>query len=645
MKTILTTLMKMVCFSLFSLFPSLIFGQNILWEKSYGGKHAEYLMDAKGTADYGFILAGSSLSKKTGNKAQDNKGDLDYWIWKMDESGEMNWQKSFGGTGTDMLQSIYLTRDGGFILAGTSNSDKGLDKQDVSRGQEDFWIIKLNAGGGEEWEKTIGGSGQEKLQSISQTKDGGYIIAGSSASDKSGEKNQDSFGNMDYWVVKLDNMGKIEWQKTIGGIFYDELRSIEQTNDGGYILGGYSNSPSGGNKTDNCLGVGDYWIVKLDPKGSIDWQKTLGGDKDDQLNVIHQTYDGGYVLGGNSNSGSNNSKTVSNRRGTDFWVVKLDVDGVMQWQETYDFGKTDILTSMSENDDHTILIGGFAKSETEFSNKKEDEGINDYIALKITEKGEKVWDKTVGSAGDDILKKLIETRDGGYLLAGTSNPVPIKRNVNTTTKKGGSGVKVGNSSKNNEQLSKTTDAINDQINETTKEVNDAYNEQAKKLTDGVNDALNPNTDARFKTGLNLPNSPLNSPMSMGGGDGSGADLLGSALGGQKTTGPASKDKSTNYGNKDFWVVKLKDKNKHEKPKTNVEAFPNPATSYTNVIIGYEYNSGTATLVDMAGHVLKQFKITDRTIPIDLSSYPEGIYVVNIKTDKGNDGIKIMKGLN
>jgi hypothetical protein len=143
------------------LLGNVVNAQKIQWEKSYGGKHDDYLMDLKPTPDYGFILVGSSLSKKSGNKSQDNNGDLDYWIWKMKENGDLDWQKNIGGSGSDFLQSIALTNDAGYILAGTSNSEKGFDKEDTSKGQDDFWIIKLNAKGEQEWQKTIGGSGQE----------------------------------------------------------------------------------------------------------------------------------------------------------------------------------------------------------------------------------------------------------------------------------------------------------------------------------------------------------------------------------------------------------------------------------------------------------------------------------------------------
>lgn len=514
--------------------------QDILWEHSYGGKHAEFLYDAQSTADYGFILAGSSISSKNGNKTESNKGDLDYWIWKMDEKGTPEWQKSFGGNGVDLLQSIRITNDGGFILAGTSTSSISGDKKDESKGLEDFWIIKLDARGQELWQRTIGGSGQDILLSIAQTKDGGYILGGSSSSNKSEPtdkgivdkygKQEDSRGGIDYWVVKLDSNGEIEWDKTIGGKYKDELKSIEQTKDDGFIIGGYSNSPESGEKSQKSFGFGDYWVLKLDKEGNIQWQETIGGDKDDNLFALTQTNDGGYIIGGNSNSGATHSKTKSNKNGTDFWVVKINEVGSIEWQRTYNFGKYDVLTSIVENRDGTFLIGGYAQSETKSKIGKSDkEGINDYIALKLKVDGDIIWKQTFGSKGDEVLKKLFETRDGGYILAGTSK------------------------------------------------------------------------------------------------------------------GEVSRDKNSNIGGSDFWVIKLGDKDKKKKGKEILEAIPNPVESFTNAIVGYDYKKGTATLYDLSGRRIQSVKIFgERTIPFNLSGLPQGIYVIEVKTDTSTDGVKVIK---
>jgi hypothetical protein len=577
------SLLQRLSFCAVFLCGAVTFAQDILWEKSYGGKHADYLFDVIPTPDYGFILAGSSLSKKTGNKTEDNRGDLDYWVWKMDEKGELDWQKSMGGSGQDKLRCVLLTNEGGFLLAGSSlpnPSEGGADSNEAEEdgdfkckryGQSDFWIIKLNAKGGEEWQKTIGGSGQDEVSCMVRTRDGGFVIGGTSSSDKSGEKTDDGFGGLDYWVMKLDKDGKIVWQKTLGGQYNDELRSIAIAEDGGFILGGSSNSPSSSNSSEggapagtkiaNCLGQADYWVIKLDKDGIEQWQKTIGGNGDDQLYVVHTTADGNYVLGGNSNSESSGDKKSGNQSGTDFWVMKLDKETTeILWQETYNIAKVDVLTSLVENDDKTILLGGYAQGESPLTPKggikkspsttlkvaktvdeepKVKAGTDDYVAIKISEKGEELWRKDVGSDGQDILKKVIETRDGGYLMAGTSKTI---------------------------------------------------------LT---------------------------------------------ADGGVKATG----NKSTGNGSQDFWVVKLKDKIKPKEKKKTVEAIPNPATDYTNVIVGYDFKKGTATVVDIAGHILQQFEITERTVPIDLQGYPEGVYIVNIKTDVQSSGVKIIKQRN
>ena len=606
------------------LIVSTCFSQQIEWEKSYGGRNAEYLADVQPTADYGYILGGSSLSNKSGNKTDNNHGNLDYWIWKMKENGDPDWQKSFGGNGLDFLQSIKITNDGGFILAGTSNSSNEIkekiknDKKDDCRGGDDYWIIKLNALGNEEWQKTIGGSGQEKLKTIICTKDGGYLIGGSSSSNKSYEKADNSYGSLDYWIIKLSNKGEIEWQKTFGGSYCDELKSIEQTKDSGYIIGGTSNSPISGNKSDDNIGNNDYWIIKTTSKGEIEWQKTIGGTFEEQLSIVHQSFDEGYLLAGSSNSNSVKSKKNKDENGFDFWVLKMDLSGKTLWDEKYNIGNIDILTSLIENKDHSVLLGGYSMSEINNKQKKEDSGINDYIAIKISENGNELWRKSVGSSGEDVLQKAIETRDGGYLFTGTSNPTK-SNNIPINTK--------ASTLKSLKSINENENKINNEINNSKDNVNNLYKDNISNINNKLNDlpikvdsSKNPIGDV-LPTGSEKNNqSSNNKPI------------------------PPSKDKKTNYGSTDFWIVKIKDNDKTKVDKSAIEAFPNPATSFTNIIVGYDFESGTATLADLSGRVLQEFPIKDRTIPFDLQNLPEGIYVINIKTDKQSDGIKIIKNI-
>ncbi|MBK7965374.1 MAG: hypothetical protein IPK10_08855 [Bacteroidetes bacterium] len=164
----------------------------------------------------------------------------------------------------------------------------------------DYWIVKTDSIGNIQWQNTIGGASSEELRSIIQTADGGYLLGGHSLSNISGDKIENSFGDFDYWIVKVDSVGDILWQRTVGGNERDELYSMQQTTDGGHILGGQSMSNFSGNKTENCLGGYDYWIVKVDVQGYIQWQNTIGGNEDDFFRSIQQTADGGYILGGYS---------------------------------------------------------------------------------------------------------------------------------------------------------------------------------------------------------------------------------------------------------------------------------------------------------------------------------------------------------
>ena len=214
-------------------------------------------------------MGGTSTSNISGDKTEISQGDFDYWVVKLDASGNIQWQNTIGGNGFDDLGSLQQTADGGYILGGKSNSNISGDKTENSQGVLDYWVVKLDASGNIQWQNTIGGNGFDELISLQQTADGGYILGGYSVSNISGDKTENSQGGKDYWVVKLDASGNIQWQNTIGGNGNDELYSLQQTTDGGYILGGQSISNISGDKTENCQGFYDFWVVKLDAVSSV----------------------------------------------------------------------------------------------------------------------------------------------------------------------------------------------------------------------------------------------------------------------------------------------------------------------------------------------------------------------------------------
>ncbi|HCK22884.1 MAG TPA: T9SS C-terminal target domain-containing protein, partial [Bacteroidetes bacterium] len=181
---------------------------------------------------------------------------------------------------------------------GHSGSNMNGDKTEANLGGQDYWVVKLDPFGNIQWQNTIGGNYNDFLKSIIQSSDGGYLLGGYSESDISGDKTEDSsFSLSDYWVVKLDEAGNILWENTIGAATNDFLNCVIQTTDGGYMLGGYSNSGISGDKTEVSW-LSDYWVLKLDEAGNIEWQNTIAGGHADYLNSIIQTDDGGYLLGG-----------------------------------------------------------------------------------------------------------------------------------------------------------------------------------------------------------------------------------------------------------------------------------------------------------------------------------------------------------
>ncbi|CAN5210618.1 hypothetical protein BH11BAC6_BH11BAC6_15010 [soil metagenome] len=201
-----------------------------------------------------------------------------------------------------------------------------VKKQKTVGGGEDYWIVKLDSNGNKIWDKTFGGNSVDYLSSLQQTNNGGFIVAGGSFSNISGDKTQNSNGDYDYWVLKLTSNGNKIWDKTIGSSGFDWLNSVQQTLDGGYIMGGWSDGNISGNKSENSRGADDYWIVKLHATGNIQWDKTIGGDARDECIAVKEIVKNYYVLGGSSASHISGDKTQKSRGTdrTDYWIVLLN---------------------------------------------------------------------------------------------------------------------------------------------------------------------------------------------------------------------------------------------------------------------------------------------------------------------------------
>ena len=291
----------------------------IEWRKILGGSgDSDVANSIEQTSDGGYIVAGS-ISSITGD-IPGLHGAVDYWVIKLNGSGDIVWQKCLGGSQVDDASSIRQTPDGGFIVAGSSNSSDG-DVVGLHSTNYDYWIVKLNNTGDIEWQKCLGGNGFSNATCIDLTSDGGYIVSGGTYAvdgDVTG-----NHGDIDVWIVKLSITGNKEWQKCLGGVNIDVATSIQQTSGGSYIVSGTTNSGDGDVINNHRAGVFDSWIIKLSDTGGIEWQKCLGGTSTDVGMNIVQTADGGYITAVQTNSVDGDLADSAGGRLNGLWIVKL----------------------------------------------------------------------------------------------------------------------------------------------------------------------------------------------------------------------------------------------------------------------------------------------------------------------------------
>lgn len=386
----------------------------IQWQKCLGGSAYEESNTVQQTTDGGYIVSGYTLSDS--GDVSGRHGGGDYWVVKLNSSGSIQWQKTLGGHGNDFLSDIQQTADGGYIVGGLSTSNDG----DVSgnHGSDNIWLVKLSSTGGIQWQKSLGGSSGESLIAIQETIDGGYIVGGESVSnDGDVIGHHGAIDTPDYWVVKINSNGNIQWQKSLGGTDFENLYAVQQTSDGGYIIGGNSFSIDG-DVSDHHGSIGDWdiWIVKLSSTGNIQWQKSLGGTGLDYFSAVKQTVDGGFIVGGSTLS--NNGDVSGNHGILDNWIVKLNSVGSIQWQKSIGGTSSEHLVNIQQTTDSGYILGSYS-----YSNDGDVSGHHDSIDIwivKLSSTGNIQWQKSLGGTGTEIgsVKQIV---DGSYIISGFSS--------------------------------------------------------------------------------------------------------------------------------------------------------------------------------------------------------------------------------
>ncbi|MCL5992166.1 MAG: hypothetical protein M1419_08705 [Bacteroidetes bacterium] len=384
------------------------FSKDIQWQKSFGGSESDQLSTIINTSDDGYIAVGHSRSNN--GDVSGNHGEIDYWIVKINTEGSIQWQKTLGGSQWDIGTSIAQTFDGGYIISGISWSNDA----DVSEnhGGYDYWLVKLNTEGSIEWQKSFGGSEYDGASTILQTKDGGYIVGGTSRSDD-GDVIKNN-GNQDYWILKLNKEGLVVWQRSFGGSSNDNLYSIIQSPDNDYIVFGSSESTDG--DVNGNHGGYDIWIVKLNTEGSIEWQKSYGGSSSEQYGSIIQTNDGGYIFSGSSESTDGD---VTGAHGDyDYWIVKLNTEGSIEWQKSFGGSEYDVASIILQTKDGGYIVGGTSRSDD--GEVIKNNGNEDFWILKLNKEGLVSWQRSFGGSSNDYLNSIIQSSDNCYIVSGTS---------------------------------------------------------------------------------------------------------------------------------------------------------------------------------------------------------------------------------
>lgn len=409
-------------FFVFITFSTHIYAQTVQWQNTIGGSNNEWLFSTELANDGNYILSGYSYSDTSGDKTENTKGNNDYWILKLDDAtGGIIWQKTIGGNATEYATSTKQTKDGGYIIGGYSASNSSGDKTENSRGGDDYWVVRLDAARNIVWDKTFGGSGTDRLWSIIETQDGGFLMGGESDSNISGDKTENARGLKDMWVIKIAPDGTEEWQKTYGGTDIDILKSIVSSNDGNFILAGFSSSNISGEKTENSRGLQDYWVLKIDATGNIIWQKTYGGNNGDSAYFIQTTSDGNFVVGGESASNISGEKTENSFcNSTDAWVIKIDTNGQLIWDKTIGGNDTEFFGNIRETNDNGFILGMASFSQNTGYKTEASYGNRDYWVVKLNETGNLEWDKSFGGNNIDNLTTVLQTNDGSYTVGGWS---------------------------------------------------------------------------------------------------------------------------------------------------------------------------------------------------------------------------------
>lgn len=383
--------------------------------KTLGGSNNDVLQSVIKSSDAGYAVLGYTQSNNF-DILDKNDTSFDFWVMKFSKDDTLQWNKTFGGSEDDRGADIIATNDGGFALFGFSkSSDNDVNE---NAGAQDFWVIKITSSGLISWQKTFGYSGADSGTSFLQTKDSGYLITGvldvTASNGQGNSKRAQKHAGGDIWAIKLNSSGELEWSKYYGGSFTDTPFGLVETNDDSFIIAASSDS----NDVDisNNKGSYDFWVLKISSTGVLIWEKNFGGSEVDEPRGISTTNDGNFVIVGDTRS--SDEDVSSNNGGADLWMLKISTEGNLIWEKTFGGSSFDVARSVSKTLDNGFLISGNSRSlDSGFSNQ----GQNDAWVLKVDANGNKLWQKFIGGTENDFLFDAIQVNETSLIAVGESS--------------------------------------------------------------------------------------------------------------------------------------------------------------------------------------------------------------------------------
>ena len=385
--------------------------------QTFGGSKNDVAKSVVSTVDGGFAVLGytQSLDGDITDKATEN---YDFWMLKFDSEAQLEWNKTYGGSGDERGRSLIETSDGGYALLGYSDSSDG----DVSsnNGNRDFWLVKINASGVLLWEKSFGYEGVDEGASIIETSDNHLMLSGVlDVTASGGEGNQGRFSTRhaggDYWAIKITPTGDIVWSRFYGGTFTDSPTGIKETlNDGLISVGG---SDSNDVDISNNKGSYDFWIVKSDRNGDIVWEKSFGGSEIDEARDVISDGTGNHIIVGDTRS--NDQDVAFNNGAADLWVIKVSNSGELLWNTSIGGSNFDVARSISTTFNNEFIIAGSSRSSN--GDVSKNQGQNDAWVLKLDNSGQLLWETTIGGSEIDFSYDAVQINNGTIVAVGETN--------------------------------------------------------------------------------------------------------------------------------------------------------------------------------------------------------------------------------